>query len=647
MTFVGSAIGREGYWQGDISTDWNTAGNWFVVGAPGDGSFVPQQSGGFNVRAIIGTDNPNGALNTTLGNSLVISAALPATKATIGGLYLGTRERDFTVVPPTFLNAAPAAGALVGSLTINAGTLNNVTTTESGFGADGRIYVGQDGRGYLTMNGGTLTGTALIVAGENITTGNGTSLVDLRGTSTLTVNGSSTFGRRLRVEGSGVNFSSSTQMTLESTNTYTAAITSATAHSPLKVTTFGERAVIAGALNVEFSGAAATRDPITSLGTKWSLVQVNSLAEDAIDGNFSNVGADGSIAVAGLDAAHSAPLGATYAVRKRTSGSNTLLELSYEQVLILTVNRDTGLMSIRNPYSGQIAIDSYSIASARGSMKTTFAGLGTTTPGAGDWAKGGGNNANVISEVKVPDTTPPITNEDSYNLFSVPSVPIGNGFNKLAVASDVANFGSSGEDLIFTYGGPETGDVPRVGHIEYVGTKFYNNLVLRVNPNTGVARLKNDSLETLVFDGFEITSTAAALNSAGFTAITGGTGTWQTDAEGTTGLSQVNFTGARTLAPGQEVAIGDISSLLNPFTSTAAQDGLTMQFILAASLESSSATGDYNGNVSERLSLIIVVFVKSASFIVFDKTSLCAFLYHFEWSLLCLLASGGSPAVGQ
>src|SRR5436190_23279065 len=90
-TLLNLAEAREGFWQGDISTDWNTAGNWFVVGAPGDGSFVPQSASGFNVRAIIGTDSPNGALNTTTGNSPLISVALPATKATIGGLYLGLR----------------------------------------------------------------------------------------------------------------------------------------------------------------------------------------------------------------------------------------------------------------------------------------------------------------------------------------------------------------------------------------------------------------------------------------------------------------------------------------------------------------------------------------------------------------------------
>lgn len=592
------ALAREGFWQGDVSTEWNTAGNWFVVGAPGDGGFVPQQGGGFNVRALIGTDSPNGALNTTAGNSPVISAALPATKATIGGLYLGVRQLDYTVSPPVFVNPAPAAGALVGQLTINAGTLNNVNTTEATFGADGRIMVGVDGRGYLTMNGGTLTGTALSVAGDNVTTGNGTSLVDLRGSSTLTVNGNASFSRRLRIEGPSVNFTTTGQLQMTSSNSYTAAVTGATAHSPLKVTTAGQKALVDGTLNIEFSGAAATRDPITSLGTKWSLMEVNNPLEDAIDGKFTNVGADGSVAVSGLDAAHSAPLGAAYKVNKRISGSTTLLELSYEQVLILTVNRDTGVMSIRNPYGGDIGIDTYSISSARGSMKNTFAGLGTTTPGAGDWAKPAGNGATLISEVKVPDQTPPITNEDAYELLSVPTVSIGNGFNKLAVASNVANFGFDGEDLIFQYGGPDSNDAPIRGHIEYVGTKFENNLVLRVNPNSGVATLKNDSLETLVFDGFEITSTdaAAALNVATFSTITGGTGTWQKDAEGTTGLSQVNFTGARTLSPGQEVSIGDISSMTNPFATDAAKNGLSMRFILAEGLESSAATGDYNND---------------------------------------------------
>ncbi len=192
--------------------------------------------------------------------------------------------------------------------------------------------------------------------------------------------------------------------------------------------------------------------------------------------------------------------------------------------------------------------------------------------------------------------TPPIDNNDAYDLTSVPSLSLGTGFSRTGVAANVSNFGNHGEDLIFSYTSPH-GGIFR-GQIVYEGTKFENNLVLRVNPNTGVATLKNDSLETLVFDGFEFKSTVSALNIAGFTPITGGTGAWQTDAEGTTGLTQVNVTGARTLSPGQEASIGDISS--TNFTTDAAKSGVSMNFILAQGLEGAGAAGgDYNndGNV--------------------------------------------------
>ena len=203
-----TTFGDDAFWQGDVSTAWNTAGNWYVADAPGDHGFVPQSSSGFNLRAIIGTDSPNGALNTTLGNSPLISAALPTAKPSIGGVYLGLRQLDYTVNPPVFVNPAPAAGALVGTLTISGGTLNNVSTAEASVGADGRIVVGADGRGFLTMTGGTLNGQQLVVGGENFTgDALGTSMVDLSGTALLAIsnatpaNGTAALDRRLKITG--------------------------------------------------------------------------------------------------------------------------------------------------------------------------------------------------------------------------------------------------------------------------------------------------------------------------------------------------------------------------------------------------------------------------------------------------------------
>ena len=90
-----------------------------------------------------------------------------------GGVALGIREFDYD--NNMYFNPAPAAGALVGKLTIGAGgNLRAVTTAAAPFGADGRVLVGVEGRGYLMMTGGTLTAPALIVGGENITTDAGT-----------------------------------------------------------------------------------------------------------------------------------------------------------------------------------------------------------------------------------------------------------------------------------------------------------------------------------------------------------------------------------------------------------------------------------------------------------------------------------------
>ena len=146
--------------------------------------------------------------------------------------------------------------------------------------------------------------------------------------------------------------------------------------------------------------------------------------------------------------------------------------------------------------------------------------------------------------------------------------------------------------MVFEYGGPSTGDILLRGQVEYVGTKFENDLVLRVNPNTGQAFIKNDSLQTLKFDGYSVLSSTGALNGAGFTGLGGA---WQTSSPTTANaISQSNLTGVTTLAPGAQLAIGDISS--SNFTTPEAQAGLSIQYILAESLTNLNPAGDYNNN---------------------------------------------------
>ncbi|MGD9635307.1 MAG: PEP-CTERM sorting domain-containing protein, partial [Pirellulales bacterium] len=585
---VGASVAREGYWQGGVSTDWNTAGNWCTDNSGACAAFVPQSSSGFNVRAIIGTDNPNGALNTTLGNSPVISAALPATKATIGGLYLGLRQLDYTISPPVLVNPAPAAGALVGKLTISGGTLTNVSTGESTLGADGRMVIGADGRGFLTMTGGTLTGQQLIVGGENFTgDALGTSMVDLSGSATLSVNnttnpinGTAALDRRLKITGPTAKLTTNGTVTFGSTGSFAAVITSAANPTGPAMIQSGSAVKLGGALSVEFSGAGASGHV---LGDKWNLIS----ATTGVANNFTNLGVGNEITVSGLPSAP--PTGSAYYIRTVNGTTGKLVQVSYEGVLVLNVNRNTGELKITNPLSGNIAIDSYQVTSARGSMVAGYAGLGSSTPNAGVWVKGV-NSVNGLFEIKQPDTTPPIDNNDAYNLTSVPSVSLGTGFSRTGVAANVANFGNDGEDLIFSYSGPD-GNIIR-GQIVYEGTKFENDLVLRVNPNTGQAFIKNDSLQTLKLDGYSILSSTGALNGAGFTGLGGG---WQTSSPPTANaITQTNLLASTTLAPGAQLAIGDISS--TNFLTQAAKDGLSLQFLLAEGFSSGAAQGDYNND---------------------------------------------------
>jgi hypothetical protein len=572
------------FWDGGAgTTNWATGTNWVDVG---EGQNVPEAQ--YGERAVLGTDDSLGT--SSLGGQLAANAVISGAVPPIGGIALGYRERAGGI--GALLNPAPAAGALTGTLTISSGTVNSRRSPGFGSGADGRVLVGFDGRGYLNMTGGRLNAVQLAVAGEQVTTGAGLSAVNLSGNARIEISNAqnatpaeqvndaalntATFSRNLVITGPDVIFNSFGRLTLNSTNSYTANITSPTLHSALRTNNI---AVVSGSLAVNFSGAGASGH---AFGETWDLVD----SPLAIAGNFTNLNSSGEVAVAGLTTPN--PLGTTYRVQKVSDGTGQTLQLVYDRLLVLRVNRDTGELTVRNPHGGPIQIDGYTVSSSLGSMLASYSGIsGQVSPPDSGWFKpvdGSAqplNTVNTLTEIKSA-TFGGGGGNPTYNLTSVPSFTIGNGFSRTAVGSDVNNFGTDGEDLTFSYSVPGVGgEDGRIvfGHIEYVGTKFENNMVLRVNPTTGQAFLKNDSLETLKFDGYSITSTTGSLVGGTWTGLSAGSG-WQKSPLTTTALSQTNPTSSLTLAPGAEAAIGDIGA----FTTQAQQDGLALKFILSEGL---------------------------------------------------------------
>ena len=471
----------------------------------------------------------------------------------------------------------PPLPALTGTLNISTGTLNCVAAadaTQAGNGANGSIQVGQDGRGYLTMTGGILNATSLTVAGENVTTGNGTSQLSLSGTATMSISGASTFNRRLSITGPTVNFSTTGTVRLNSTNTYNAVITSATAHSPIKA---GGNVILGGSLNVNFSGLATN----PTVGQTWNLFDY----AGGLAGSFSNAGFGADVAVTGLPQA--VPLGAAFRLQKAAGGTNgKLVQLVQQQVLVLQVNRDTGELRITNPQGGSINMDSYLITSyTGGSLKSTYKGISGSPAADSGWAKSIANATTNLAEAKQ-------TGSFNVGAIGASGFTLGTGFDKFAVDTTLAGaLGTNGEDLTFAYGDPASSSQIR-GQIQYIGTKFENNLVLSVNPATGAATLKNDSLHPLSFDGYSILSSTNSLTSGGFTGIGGA---WEkTTGQAPASLSESNPHGPITVAAGGTVSLGNIGAA-GTFNSAAAQAGLSLQFIRDVA-SAGSVAGDYNNN---------------------------------------------------
>ena len=181
-------------------------------------------------------------------------------------------------------------------------------------------------------------------------------------------------------------------------------------------------------------------------------------------------------------------------------GQGNLLQSVVINQLLLELDRDTSIATIRNISPEPITFDGFSVESALGSMDPTA----VTSLGAG-WTVPPGNNANALGQINETSST---------TLAAGASVAIGSIYD-LAPAPA---FGIDLEDHTFTFTSSQ-GSIG--GAVQYVGDKVNNTVVLKVDPNSGEAAIINESVFAQNLEAFTITSASGSLDPNSSTGVSG------------------------------------------------------------------------------------------------------------------------------
>jgi hypothetical protein len=488
--------------------------------------------------------------NVTQEDSAIINGGGTAQINTVIGPNVGS----------VVLGQGTAAGES-GTLEIqNGGTLNVVD--DPTFPADGSVRVGQNtgqglnaaltgtnpnpGTGTLrVLPGGTLNSVSLTLGG----TVNSQIVLGSTGLGTATVNTSGvTLGRTMRVIGPNVNFTSSgtgAGITFQGTSIFIPEITGAT-HSVLKTT---GTASLGGTLQADFNGVTPTQGP------SWNIIDAAS-----VTGAFATFLPDPG-----------APLGLGQVIATRTVNGGVngrLVQMYVRQLPVLSVNRDTGVVSITNPGNAGIGIDGYTIQSTSGSLSVANWQSLEDNPGvAGSGWFEGNPSANRLTEVRSGGVS---------TLAASGTWGLGPAYQPPAPTQ----FGQVTEDLVFQFNDPVAQETVN-GVVNYTGSGNINNLVLFADPATGNVKIRNTSPFTVQIDGYTISSAAGSLNSnpALWTSLQDQPGVAPNWFEGfltDNRVTEVMSSGTTTLT-GNGVTTFDLGGL---FKTAGARD-LVFQFLLA------------------------------------------------------------------
>lgn len=329
----------------------------------------------------------------------------------------------------------------------------------------GDVIAGQSAATNLTVKrGGTLTAQGLTTGGTAASTlllgeitGSGVSAVSVTNAS---------LNQRTRVVGPNVSFASSGNVTFGGTSVLNPVITGTT-HSVINA---AGTAFLGGLVRPEFSG----HTPV--LGNSWSLVSGGSIV-----GDFT---VDASLAPA-------RPRGTDYIVTKTV----TTATLRYANLLVLSVDRGTGGVSIQNVVGAPIALDGYTITSPSGRLSGTWNSL--QTQGLPDWDRADNSSSSRRTEFKTAGSTSVSVGSGGLNLGNLLSIQTPSGIGVPV-----------GADLAFQYSSPTLGTLN--GIVEFTGRE--NDVVLTINPATGEAAIQNESpFFNVAIDAYTVSSATGKL----------------------------------------------------------------------------------------------------------------------------------------
>lgn len=249
-------------------------------------------------------------------------------------------------------------------------------------------------------------------------------------------------------------------------------------------------------------------------------------------------------------------------ISSKTTGQVYVVNNSVPDVdrLTLTVDRESGQMTISNSSGSDVAIREVSLTSPSGSLsqgELLEAG----------WTFAAGNTEQWVRQAN---------SSGSLSFGGATTGDLGTAYDAQLVA-----FGQpAGEDVVFVFE-TATGDAV-LGNVVYTGeSTIANTIVMKVNLATGEATVRNETPFSQEVEGYTITSATSAINIEGWNSFEGqgiDDGDWFASPAETDRLTELQDDGTTTFDINTTYSFGEI------FTLGEEQD-LTFEFLLAGESE--------------------------------------------------------------